>query len=95
MKNWWQLTEDEIDRLNPPPEIFVPGNDGNLYMLCSYHEGWLPVGNIPAPRTRFGWFMYHLIHGLVMRYPLWKVLGFAISNTKPGEDVDMNVEELD
>jgi len=41
-------------------------------------DNWLPVGYIPAPRTRCGWFFYHLIHGIWMRYPLWKVILYAL-----------------
>lgn len=96
-KYWWQLTDVEVERLNPPPDVYAPGDDGNLYILVQYHEEWQPVGSIPSPRTRLGWFVYHLIHGLAMRYPWWKVIGFAFANTKPETiyltEADMLMEE--
>lgn len=69
---WYHLTDDEALRLNPP------GNADD-------RPEWLPVGYIPRPTTRLGWFAYHVIHGLWMRYPPLKVLGYALGNTKPGE----------
>lgn len=82
-RRWWMLTEAELARLNPPPDIFTFDEHGNLWqLLCDYPQ-WQPVGLIPSPRGRFGWFLYHLVHGLVMRYPWWKVIGFALANTRP------------
>lgn len=86
---WWQLTDEEAERLNPPIQDIIANDDnGDLYESVIYHPDWQPVGYIPSPRTRFGWFVYHLIHGLAMRYPWWKVIGFALANTKP-EEIDM------
>lgn len=76
--SWYTLTDDEADRLNPPD--FVDDD-------VAFPDAWLPVGVIPCPRTRLGWFVYHLVHGLWMRYPLHKVLGYALANTEP-EAVD-------
>lgn len=73
-RRWWSLTDAEADRLNPPPDTEE----------C---EDWLTVGYIPRPATRLGWLFYHIVHGLWMRYPLHKVLGFALANTKQPEDV--------
>lgn len=84
MKHWWQLTDDEVERRNPPTETVTFDAEGNCWMLVPYYEDWQPVGSIPRPRTRLGWFTYHLIHGLAMRYPWWKVIGFALANTNPG-----------
>lgn len=72
MAKWYSLTNEEADRLNPPEDV-------------DSHPDWLPVGYIQRPATRLGWFVYHLIHGLWMRYPLHKVLGYALTNTRPGE----------
>ena len=71
---WWSLTDEEIARLNPPPDT-------------DERDEWLLVGHIPRPRTRLGWFCYHLVHGLWMRYPLRKVLGYALANTRPETDL--------
>lgn len=72
MARWYSLTNEETDRLNPPYNVGV-------------FPDWLPVGHIPRPTTRPGWFVYHVIHGLWMRYPLHKVLGYALANSQPGE----------
>jgi hypothetical protein len=88
-QHWWQLTDEEADRLNPPILNIIEGGDGDLYVQHLFHPDWQPVGHVPAPRTRLGWFLYHLIHGLVMRYPLHKVIGFALMNTKVSDDVEV------
>lgn len=85
MRKWWQLTWDEVERYNPPPLIHTTADDGNYYIQELFDDRWLPVGHIPKPRTRLGWFMYHLIHGLVMRYPWWKVIAFAVICSRPSE----------
>jgi hypothetical protein len=72
LAKWYSLTNEEIDRLNPPYNVGV-------------FPDWLPVGHIPRPTTLLGWFAYHVIHGLWMRYPLHKVLGYALANSQPGE----------
>lgn len=72
MAKWYSLTNEEADRLNPPYNVGV-------------FPDWLPVGHIPRPTTRLGWFAYHVIHGLWMRYPPHKVLGYALANMRPGE----------
>jgi hypothetical protein len=69
---WYSLTDEEVARLNPPQNARA-GQD------------WLSVGRIARPKSRLGWFIYHLVHGLWMRYPPHKVLGYALANTKPRE----------
>jgi hypothetical protein len=69
----WALTPDEVARLNPPED-------------AAERDEWLPVGYIPQPTTRLGWFAYHVVHGLWMRYPLRKVLGYAFANTQPDSE---------
>lgn len=86
-RQWWMLTEEEVARLNPPIQVHVFDENDNEYESVVYHPDWQPVGYIPSPRTRFDWFLYHLIHGLAMRYPLHKVVGFAFANTKPSETI--------
>lgn len=82
-REWWKLTGDEVQRLTPPPNVLTVDEHGNWWRLDTYYEDWQPVGMIPRPRTRLGWLTYHLIHGFAMRYPWWKVIGFALANTKP------------
>ena len=57
-----------------------------IWELRPNNDYWLPVGYIPRRTTRFGWFVYHVVHGLWMRYPWWKVVIFALMWTNPGED---------
>lgn len=85
---WYSLTIEEANRYNPPAYQMMQLEEPARY------ESWLPVGYIPCPRTRLGWFLYHLVHGLWMRYPLHKVLGFALAHTKPDEFV-MDLLRLD
>jgi len=73
-RHWYSLTDEEMLRLNPPDDVFDDE---------AFYDAWLPVGVVPRPRSRLGWFCYHLLHGLLMRYPLHKALGFALANTKP------------
>lgn len=70
MPRWFLLTDDEIQDLNPPDDV-------------DERDDWLPVGFIPRPHTRLAWFAYHVAHGIAMKYPLHKVLGYAFFNTKP------------
>ena len=82
MSDWYCLTDAEANRLNPPDDALE-------------RDEWLPVGYIPRPSTRVGWFAYHLVHGLWMRYPLHKVLGYALTNTQPSlEVIDVETIEL-
>jgi hypothetical protein len=62
-------------RLNPPRELCIDWVD--------IPDEWISVGYIPTPRTRLGWFTYHLIHGLAMRYPLRSVIAFSLLHTNP------------
>lgn len=93
MSEWWKLTNEEAERLNPPPLIVVLTDDGNEYILQVDYPDWQPVGHIPRPRTRPGWFVYHIIHGLYMRYPWWKVLGFALASNTMGPDIYVDLDE--
>ena len=60
---------------NSPPDLFIYN--------AKIPDEWLCVGAIPTPKTRLGWFTYHMIHGLAMRYPLRSVIAFSLINTKP------------
>lgn len=67
----------DFDRkaMNPPRELNIE--------WVEVPDEWLGVGYIPTPRTRLGWFTYHLIHGLAMRYPLRSVIAFSLLHTNP------------
>ncbi len=74
------LTDDEYERLNPP-ELATMLMDDGIYFRDLDDEHWLPVGYIPCPKTRFGWFIYHLVHGLAMRYRFVPVLVYAFRHS--------------
>jgi hypothetical protein len=79
---WYYLADAEATRLNPPDD-------------ADERDEWLPVGYIPRPSTRFGWFVYHVVHGLWMHYPPHKVFGYALANTEPSLDViDLTESDL-
>ena len=89
MRSLFFLTEDEYQKLNPPLVRGLVRTDG-LYLRALQDEKWLPVGYIPRPTTRLGWFVYHVVHGLAMRYRLLPVLVYAFRNsfleTEAGHD---------
>ena len=60
---------------NPPDELICS-------CMWDVPKGWQPVGAVPQPTTRLGWFVHHLLHGLMMRYPLRSVLAYSLLNTK-------------
>lgn len=43
-------------------------------------EGWVFMGIAPLPRTTWQTIRYHILHGLIMQYPLWSILKFAWRN---------------
>lgn len=91
-KYWWQITDEEIARLNPPPLIHTTDDDGNWYVQELEDDKWLSIGHIPRPRNRFEWLLYDLCHGFAMRYPWHKVLGFALSSLAIDREVVINVD---
>lgn len=95
MKYWWQLSDEEVERLNPPMTVITMGQDGNWWALYPDHPNWMNVGHVPRPRTWMGWFAYHVIHGLAMRYPPLKVLGFALASSGRNSEVFVDVGDLE
>lgn len=43
-------------------------------------DRWLYLGIAPTPQTTWQTVRYHVLHGLIMRYPLLSVLRFAWRN---------------
>lgn len=80
----YNLTLAETARLNPhPKQLTVVDGDSIIEyeeLLCN--DEWLAVGHIPLPHTRLGWLVWHIIHGLLMKYPVHKVVGYALTHTK-------------
>lgn len=96
MNKSWMLPNEQYDKLNPPfNHIIHSDEDGRFYAELSNSDEWLYVGHIPTPKTRLGWFLYNLIHGLWMKYPLWKVLLFAMDkdNNNDGLRVVLSEDE--
>ena len=59
---------------NPPLEL--------AHVTPNLPDEWIEVGLVPKPTTRFGWFKYHLFHGLLMGYPVHRVIAFSLIHTK-------------
>lgn len=78
----WRLTPEEAGRLNPPLLEIAEDESGQLYYKAVDDPEWLFTGYIPTPQSRLGWFIYHLIHGLAMRYPVRKVLVFSVAHAR-------------
>jgi hypothetical protein len=80
MKNkLWYLSDEIYDKLNPPPSFITMREDGMLFRsIPPKMNNWLYVGHIPMPQNRVAWFFYNLIHGIWMKYPLWKVILFSL-----------------
>ncbi len=78
----FQMTQNEYDKLNPPvlQVIYDESKDTDFIEILN-DSHWTSIGYIPTPQSQFGWFIYHLIHGIVMKYPFHKVLYFSLINT--------------
>ena len=81
----YKLSSQEKAR-NPNADLRYFDVDGKttLYEEVLNPREWLLVGHIPVPRSWLGWFVYHLIHGLWMRYPIHKVVLYSLFNSTPG-----------
>lgn len=60
--------------LNPP--IHYLSDDDGLWVKVE--DDYMHLGHAPWPRNRAEWLVHDICHGLIMRYPLWKVVGFSI-----------------
>jgi len=82
LRHLFTMTPEEYKRLNPPYILeIVEDEDGNMFETHFSNDEWLPVGCIPRPRTRLGWFAYHVAHGLAMRYRFLPVLAFSFRHS--------------
>lgn len=75
-KLWW-LSDGEYAEKNPPLEN-VRTIKGEIWYQWIDDPKWLPVGYIPRPKSVFAWFVYHFIHGVWMKYPLWAIILFCL-----------------
>lgn len=95
LKSWLVMTDNEYDKLNPPQLKPLLRADG-LYFRALEDSRWLPVGYIPMPQTRSGWFVYHMAHGLAMRYRFLPVLFYSFREAFWGKlniETPMGVDE--
>ena len=81
----FEMTPEEYHRLMPPP-VRVKYIEGVVYIEQLDSKKWLHMGHAKRPRTKYGWFKYHVLHGLMMGFPLLPVLWYAWRNRSPGED---------
>lgn len=51
--------------------------DGTVWQEITESPGWIHVGWAPRPNSRLQWFVHHVCHGLLMRYPLRDVVTWA------------------
>ena len=73
----WMLSDGEYGDLNPPLEnVRVIGKE--IWYQWIDDTKWLAVGYIPTPASVIGWFFYHLIHGIWMKYPLWAIILYCL-----------------
>jgi hypothetical protein len=56
------------------------------------NEYELELGQAPRPRNSWEGFLYHICHGLIMRYPLWKVLAWSWLNRKSFQEAPIVVD---
>lgn len=85
VQEWLDFIAGDFDRkrMNPPLRTVINGKDGTTYEERLDEPAWISVGYAPKPTTRLGWFVYHTIHGLLMRYPLRSVIAFALLHSPP------------
>ena len=77
----WELSDEDYDRLNSPPCHIRNDSEGAIWEKWLEDDQWLRMGYVPTPTTRLGWFIYHIVHGLLMHYPLTAVLVWSWRNT--------------
>jgi len=83
--NLFHMTDEEYEALNPPL-IKFGFIRGKLFQEVIDDDDWIGVGYIPKPKTRFGWFLYHFIHGIAMGYRFLPVLLFSITEARHGDE---------
>ncbi len=78
----WSLTDEWYEKLNPPQESMETITKNKIdYIRLLDDPKWLHMGYVPMPKTKFEIFRHHLLHGIMMNYPLGKVILYSIMNT--------------
>jgi hypothetical protein len=70
------------------PPVTIRVTNGEQWVKLLDDDNWLWLGHCPAPQTRWEWFVYHVAHGLLMRYPLHKILPYAWKHCTPATEID-------
>lgn len=70
---------DVATRNNPPAQT-VKEFDGRMWYQETNNNDWMNIGMVARPKTKWEWTRHHILHGLLMNYPLWTVLIFALFN---------------
>src|SRR5688500_12763968 len=92
--SWWRLTDEEVDRLNPPQlDSVVDDDTGKFYIEYSTNPDWLEMGQCPRPKNKREWFIHHLCMGLLMRYPTHKVFWYSLLNIGDCRSLEVNLRE--
>ncbi len=76
------MTPNDYERLMPPA-VRVKWIEGVYYIEQLDSEKWLHMGHVKRPRTKWGWFRYHVLHGLIMGFPVLSVVVYAWRNKSP------------
>lgn len=67
------------------PWPHIETRDGVEWESRPQSYDWIEIGYIPRPRTNREWFLYHFMHGFLMRYPLRHVLVWSWRNRRTSE----------
>lgn len=79
---------EQITSRNPRPlRVKFDPESQTFYEEMLQDPAWLRMGYVPAPASRLGWFLHHVIHGLLMRYPLTAVLRWSWQHSRPEDNV--------
>ena len=70
----------------------VPPVNVKYWRFRQYREvprdpSWTFMGIAPTPKTTWQTIRYHVLHGLIMRYPILSILRFAWQNRHSFEEV--------
>lgn len=82
------MTERELTQVNGEwiieiPDAEIREYDGRLWQaLPDAQSDVITLGVAPAPKTVWQTLVYHVCHGLLMRYPLHEVLVWSWRNRR-------------
>lgn len=77
-----------VDKHDAIPPYRYRFENGTQWCEILDDDNWMHLGYCPMPKTRWQWFVYHIAHGLLMRYPLWKILPYALKYCNPESEID-------